>query len=225
MRSRARFAPGRSIDRGGGFAPGRAIGRAGRGLEHTAGSLSILFGSLCQAWALEQILAAPVSPDRALAAGQLVSRALAEVTLGQALDIAAPLVPELPRSAASRIEELKTGSYTFELPLMLGATLAGADRDTRAALSAYARPLGQAFQIADDLLGTFGAPEQTGKSAGNDLREGKRTFMVLRALEVATAGDQKILREGLGQPSLSQSRRRGASRDLAARGRRDVCPR
>ena len=172
---------------------------------HTAGSLAILLGSLCQAWALELILAAPVAAGRALAAGQLVAKALAEVTLGQALDVAAPLALALPRSAALRIEEMKTGSYTFELPLTLGALLGGASLETKQALSAYARPLGQAFQIADDLLGTFGAPEQTGKSAGNDLREGKKTLMVLHALESAALVDRETLRLGLGKHDASEA--------------------
>jgi len=173
--------------------------------EHTAGSLAILFGSLCQAWALEQIFASPVAPERTLAAARLIARALGEVTLGQALDVAAPLAGELPRSAALRIEELKTGSYTFALPLRLGALLAGASQETQDALAAYAHPLGKAFQIADDLLGTFGAPEQTGKSAGNDLREGKRTLLVLRALEAASPADVAALREGLGRHDLSEA--------------------
>jgi len=174
--------------------------------EHTAGSLAILFGSLCQAWALEQIFSAPVAPERALAAAQLLARALGDVTLGQALDVTAPLLPALPRSAALRIEELKTGSYTFELPLMLGALLAGATEETRAALAAYARPLGAAFQIADDLLGTFGSPEETGKSAGNDLREGKRTLFVLHALETAGAAERAELRASLGRRELDEAR-------------------
>ena len=100
------------------------------------------------------------------------------------------------------IERLKTGSYTFELPLILGALLAGAEAGTLEALSAYAQPLGQAFQIADDLLGVFGSPAVTGKSAGNDLREGKRTLVVLRALEVADRPDAASLRAGLGRRDL-----------------------
>jgi len=189
-----------SLARAGGVVKGEAAASA-----HAAGSLAILFGSLCQAWALEQIFASPVAPERTLAAARLIARALGEVTLGQALDVAAPLAGELPRSAALRIEELKTGSYTFALPLRLGALLAGASQETQDALAAYAHPLGKAFQIADDLLGTFGAPEQTGKSAGNDLREGKRTLLVLRALEAASPADVAALREGLGRHDLSEA--------------------
>ena len=171
--------------------------------EHVGGSLAILFGSLCEAWALELVLQSPAAPDRVVRAAQLLARALAEVTLGQALDLAAPLGPPLGREGVLEIERLKTGSYTVELPLLLGARLAGASPETQVALSDYARPLGQAFQIVDDLLGVFGSPQVTGKSAGNDLREGKRTLLVLRAFEVAGEQDAQILRAGLGRHDLS----------------------
>ncbi len=169
---------------------------------HVGGSLAILLGSLLQAWALELLFQTRVAPDRVVAAAAILSRVLGDVTLGQALDLAAPLGPELGVEAVLEIERLKTGSYTFELPLILGALLAGAEADTLEALSAYAQPLGQAFQIADDLLGVFGSPAVTGKSAGNDLREGKRTLVVLRALEVADKPDAASLRAALGRRDL-----------------------
>ncbi|GAC1348054.1 MAG: polyprenyl synthetase family protein [Myxococcales bacterium] len=170
---------------------------------HLAASLAILAGSLCEAWALELVLAAPVPAARALAAARHLSRALADVTVGQMLDLAAPLGPALSARGVLQIEELKTGSYTFELPLLVGALLAGASERVLAALRGYARPLGQAFQIADDLLGTFGAPEVTGKSSANDLREGKRTLLVARALAQASPADAAALREGLGRPGMT----------------------
>ncbi len=170
--------------------------------EHLGGSLAILLGSLLQAWALELLFQTRVAPERVVAAAAILSRVLGDVTLGQALDLAAPLGPELGVEGVLEIERLKTGSYTFELPLILGALLAGAEADTLEALSAYAQPLGQAFQIADDLLGVFGSPAVTGKSAGNDLREGKRTLVVLRALEVADKPDAASLRAALGRRDL-----------------------
>jgi geranylgeranyl diphosphate synthase type I len=188
---------------GGGPDGGAARGLGGEGALHLAGSLAILAGSLCEAWALELVLEAQVAPERALAAARHLAPALADVTVGQMLDLAAPQGPELPAAGVLRIEQLKTGSYTFELPLLLGALLAGAAPDLLAALRAYALPLGQAFQIADDLLGVFGAPEVTGKSSANDLREGKRTLLIARALERAGPSDAAALRDGLGKPDMS----------------------
>ncbi len=169
--------------------------------EHLAGSIAILLGSLCQAWAYELVLAAPVAPERALRAARQLTESLQEVTVGQALDLAAPAGLELDAAGVLEVQRLKTGSYSFELPLRLGALLAGAAPALLDALSRYARPLGQAFQIADDLLGTFGSPEQTGKPNASDLREGKRTLLIARALEKASPADAAALRAGLGNPA------------------------
>ncbi|MBS2025767.1 MAG: polyprenyl synthetase family protein [Deltaproteobacteria bacterium] len=171
--------------------------------EHVGGSLALLFGSLLQAWAIDLVLSSPVIPERRLAAGRLLARALAEVTVGQALDLAAPLGAPLGAEGTLEIERLKTGSYTFEMPLLLGAHLAGAEPRVLEALSRFARPLGQAFQIVDDLLGVFGAPAVTGKSAGGDLREGKRTLIVLRALEEARGEDLAHLHRDLGRRDMN----------------------
>lgn len=172
---------------------------------HLGASLAVLLGSLCEAWALELVLSAPVPPDRTSAAGRIVARALDEVTVGQMQDVAAPLGRELSASDVLAVQRMKTGSYTFELPLRLGAVLAGAREPVLAALAAFALPLGQAFQIADDLLGTFGTPEVTGKANASDLREGKRTLLVARAFEAAGPRDAAILKAGLGKPDLSDT--------------------
>jgi len=175
------------------------------GSEHLGASLSVLLGSLCEAWALELVLAAPVPAERTVAAGKLLARALQEVTIGQMQDLSAPLGRDLGPRDVLAVEVMKTGSYSFDLPLRLGALLAGADDAVLAALERFALPLGQAFQIADDLLGTFGAPEQTGKPNASDLREGKRTLLIARAFEKADSRDAALLRAGLGKPDLSEA--------------------
>jgi geranylgeranyl diphosphate synthase type I len=68
------------------------------------------------------------------------------------------------------------------------------------ALSAYGLPLGEAFQLRDDLLGVFGDPEVTGKPAGDDLAEGKRTVLVALALAGLRPEDAETLEEALGRP-------------------------
>jgi geranylgeranyl diphosphate synthase type I len=97
----------------------------------------------------------------------------------------------------------KSAKYTIERPLHLGAVLAGADDGFLAVLSDYGLPLGEAFQLRDDVLGVFGDPAETGKPAGDDLREGKRTLLVATAMQRATAEQAAHLREGLGDPHLS----------------------
>jgi geranylgeranyl diphosphate synthase type I len=173
---------------------------------HGGASLAVLLGSLCQAWSYELLLASPAPAERVRAALRLFTSSLEEVTVGQCLDVAAPgKAGELRAEAVLEIERRKTGGYTFELPLRLGALLGGGGAALDEALQRYARPLGIAFQIADDLLGTFGAPEQTGKPNASDLREGKRTLLVVSALEAASPADRAALQAGLGRRDLTDA--------------------
>jgi geranylgeranyl diphosphate synthase type I len=81
----------------------------------------------------------------------------------------------------------------------VGAALAGGSAATLRALSAFGVPVGEAFQLRDDLLGVFGDPQVTGKPAGDDLREGKRTVLVALALQGSTATDARLLDSSLGR--------------------------
>jgi geranylgeranyl diphosphate synthase type I len=92
----------------------------------------------------------------------------------------------------------KSAKYSVERPLHTGAALAGGSPEVLAALSEFGLPLGEAFQLRDDLLGVFGNPEVTGKPAGDDLVEGKRTVLVALALEHAPAAQARRLDEALG---------------------------
>lgn len=176
------------------------------GGDHLGTSLAVLCGDLCESWAGQ--LFSSASP--------LVARTVEQVILGQMADLRAPRGRELYAEEILAVERAKTGTYTFELPLHLGATLAGAPAPVLDALSAYARPLGVAFQIADDLLGTFGSPEQTGKPNASDLREGKRTLLVARALQSAGPADAARLRAGLGNPDADVEELRGILRRCGA---------
>jgi geranylgeranyl pyrophosphate synthase len=101
-------------------------------------------------------------------------------------------------SVLSTLEQ-KTAVYSFESPLAAGAVLAGADGDALAALCRFGRLVGVAFQITDDVLGVFGDPVITGKSASADLREGKRTALIAHA---ATTSSWPAISARLGDPAL-----------------------
>lgn len=126
------------------------------------------------------------------------------VMAGQYLDVQVQAQGAFSVSDALRVIEFKTSKYTVEGPLHLGAAAAGASPRELAALTAYALPIGEAFQLRDDILGVWGDPAETGKPAGDDLREGKRTLLVALAMERATAGQASELREGLGRRDLDQ---------------------
>jgi geranylgeranyl diphosphate synthase type I len=136
---------------------------------------AILAGDFGQAFAFEALSALDVPAERALAAVREVSRMLGEVVSGQVLDVRGAAHG---RKAVEAMHRLKTSSYTTKTPAVLGAILAGADAPLREGLREAMDPVGVAFQLRDDWLGTFGDPERTGKSARSDLRRGKQTALV-----------------------------------------------
>ena len=127
-----------------------------------------------------------------------------ELNIGQYLDILGTARGERNRVKTERIARYKSGKYTVERPLHLGALLAAPDRaaELLPALSAYGLPLGDAFQLRDDVLGAFGDEEITGKPVGDDIREGKPTPLMAIATENATAAQLAVLGR-VGAPDLT----------------------
>lgn len=124
-----------------------------------------------------------------------------ELCVGQSLDLVGTATASAQHELAHRITTYKSGKYTVERPLHLGAALAGCLDEMRAPLSAIGLPLGRAFQLRDDILGAFGDAHVTGKPVGDDLREGKPTPLVAYAYERATTNDRAVLAR-LGAPDL-----------------------
>jgi geranylgeranyl diphosphate synthase type I len=116
-----------------------------------------------------------------------------ELCVGQYLDLAATAAGERDPQVARRIEWYKSGKYTVERPLHLGASLAGRGDELETSLSAFGLPLGEAFQMRDDLLSVFGDPRLTGKPVGDDLREGKLTPLVAATAARADASGRSLL--------------------------------
>jgi geranylgeranyl diphosphate synthase type I len=126
-----------------------------------------------------------------------------ELTMGQYLDVLGAATGALDAQAARWVATLKSGRYTVQRPLQLGAALAGR-RDLAPWYSAFGTPLGQAFQLRDDLLGVFGDPEATGKPVGDDLREGKATLLLAIAAQRAR-GEERRLLDRVGAPDLGDA--------------------
>ncbi|HET8969835.1 MAG TPA: polyprenyl synthetase family protein [Candidatus Nanopelagicales bacterium] len=166
---------------------------------------AILLGDLALSWADQLLFASGLPDDALLRAKPTYDLMRTELMAGQYLDLLeqARGGGSLPR--AMRVVRYKAAKYTIERPLHLGGALAGADTDLQAAYTGYGLPLGEAFQLRDDLLGVFGDPERTGKPAGDDLREGKRTVLVATALANASPAGADLLHRHLGDPGLDDA--------------------
>lgn len=116
-----------------------------------------------------------------------------ELNIGQYLDVIGAARGNVDLATARRIVRYKSGKYTIERPLHLGAALAGHLDRLAAPLSAFGAPLGDAFQLRDDVLGVFGESDRTGKPVGDDLREGKPTALLAIALERCDDGQRAVL--------------------------------
>ena len=159
-------------------------------------SAAVLLGDLMLSWCDELFResALPTVP----AALAYLDLCKTEVVAGQFLDVMGQTRPSLSVAEAMRIVRYKSAKYTVERPLHMGAALAGAGRATIDALTEVALPLGEASQLRDDVLGVFGDPDVTGKPAGDDLREGKRTVLIARTLELTDAAGRDLLAGALG---------------------------
>lgn len=158
---------------------------------------AILAGDYAAALSLDVMAGLSAPAERVLAAMKVFARIEKDVVCGQELDICGR------GEDVETMLDLKTGSYTVRGPVLLGAILAGASPEVLARLEKFARPLGVAFQLRDDLLGAFGDPAATGKAAGGDIRAGKTTTLVLEALARVNHAERRIISEAVGNQEVT----------------------
>ena len=176
-------------------------GRGWRGdPEQYGAAAAILLGDLLLAWADELLRTCGLPLEQVGPALGVLDRTRTEVIAGQFLDVSVQARGRADVDAAMTVLRYKSAKYSIERPLHTGAALAGADEATTAALRSFGLPLGEAFQLRDDLLGVFGDPAETGKPAGDDLVEGKRTVLVALALDAAPDEEAARLDAALGRP-------------------------
>ena len=176
--------------------------------ERFGAATAILVGDIALAWADDMLRGADLWPDQLGRAHAVWQSMRTEVLAGQYLDVLTQARGDEAPEAALRIDRYKTAAYTVERPLHLGAAIAGADPALVDSYRRFGADIGIAFQLRDDLLGMFGDPLVTGKPAGDDLREGKRTLLLAYGLRAAdeqrhtTAAD--LLRGAIGDPQVRQ---------------------
>ena len=169
---------------------------------------AILLGDLLLLWSAEMFASCGAPAQRLAAAAPLAALVREEVNAGQALDVTAQTRPPLeartdPASVTDqirRVVEYKTARYTVIRPLQIGAALGGASPELLDALARIGSPLGRGFQFRDDVLGVFGDEVVTGKPTGDDLREGKLTVLIAKAMAGASEAEATELDALLGRP-------------------------
>jgi geranylgeranyl diphosphate synthase type I len=190
---------------------GRPATHVGFATRHTDGALTgdrelfgtgaaILIGDLALVWSDEMLRCSGISEAALSRARAVWDTMRSEVTAGQYLDLlrAAGGLPG-PEGALT-VARYKSAGYTVQRPLQLGAAIAGAGPRVVEACTAIGLPLGEAFQLRDDVLGVFGDPRVTGKSADDDLREGKQTLLVALAEEATDDAGRALMTRLLGNP-------------------------
>ncbi|MGW5052496.1 polyprenyl synthetase family protein [Actinokineospora sp. NPDC004072] len=170
--------------------------------ERFGAATAILLGDLALAWADDMFATSGLDAGRLAAALPPWQAMRAEMLAGQYLDVLTQARGDESAATALSVARMKTAAYTVERPLHLGAALAGAPAPTVAALRAFGADIGLAFQLRDDLLGMYGDTGITGKPAGDDLREGKRTLLM--ALGMADPRRADLLRGALGDVDLTE---------------------
>jgi geranylgeranyl diphosphate synthase type I len=163
---------------------------------------AILLGDLLLVLSEQMLATAGLPAPGAARAREVCASMRLELMAGQYLDIAAQTRGNVSLERALRIARYKSGKYTVEAPLHLGAAIAGAPAAIFDAYTAFALPVGEAFQLRDDLLGVFGDSAVTGKPSGEDLREGKQTVLIALARKNGTAAQRALLQDRLGDPEL-----------------------
>ncbi|MEU1541228.1 polyprenyl synthetase family protein [Actinacidiphila glaucinigra] len=172
--------------------------------EDVGTGAAILAGNLALVWSDELLHSAGLSAAERAAVMPVIDVMRTEIVYGQYLDLTTRVGAHGGVESALRVARYKTAKYTFERPLHLGAALAGAGEGLRAALSAFALPAGESFQLRDDLLGVFGASAQTGKPVLDDLRQAKPTVLMALAYQRADTRQWRVLDTLTGRPDLDE---------------------
>jgi len=164
--------------------------------RHFGESIAVLVGDLAHAEADHLVTELP----RAMR--QIWRLLVVELVHGQSRDLTGSAAGRRDLDHARRVARMKSGRYTVQRPLELGAAAAGAPDEVRTALMDYGEEVGEAFALRDDLLGVWGDPRSTGKPAGDDLLSGKPTVILALADERLQGGARRVLRR-VGTPELS----------------------
>ncbi len=166
-------------------------------------SVSIIIGDTAICLANELVAELNIEAEKIVKIISVLNRLTAKVNYGQELDTISN-IKNISKEELLMIHKLKTSSYTIEIPLLIGAIMADADEKSVKALKDYAMPAGQVFQLKDDILGLFGDEKKLGKPIGSDLRENKKTLLMINAKKNADQKDLEVLEKILGNLKITK---------------------
>jgi geranylgeranyl diphosphate synthase type I len=172
--------------------------------ERFGENMGIVAGDLMHCYGVEIMQKADFPQDRKMKALDKLNDIIYCTSVGQLLDSLNEAKEKVTEDEVLKVHEMKTAKYTIEGPLHLGAILAGASDQDLKVLSAYGIPLGQAFQLQDDILGLFSTEKKIGKPVDSDLKEGKKTLLILKALEKADEKQKELILSALGNQDLKR---------------------
>ncbi len=187
-----------------GFATRHAVEDLGGNGELFGTGAAILVGDLALVWSDELLGTSGISTPALIRARRIWDTMRTEVTSGQYLDLLRAAGGLPGPDGALTVARYKSAGYTVQRPLQLGVAIAGAGGDVTDACTAIGLPMGEAFQLRDDVLGVFGDPAVTGKKADDDLREGKQTLLIALAEEAADGAGRRLLAGVLGDPTAGE---------------------
>lgn len=170
---------------------------------HFGNSMAIVIGDMINALGNRVLLEANFPPHLVAKAALCLQNIIFITILGETEDILIENRGQATEKEILQMYKNKTAKYTIEGPLQIGAILAGANTKLLQALSSYAAPAGIAFQIQDDILGVFGTKVKLGKPIASDIRQGKQTILIAKALEKANKKQKVILKNCLGNNNLT----------------------
>lgn len=190
--------------------------------RHFADAWALMAGDACYCLSLEVLLKSDFPAAKLVAAAQLMQASLFTTIGGELLDVALSVDPDSCPSDQRLINvaRYKTASYSFQMPLRLGALLAGAPKKQLRSLELYGEQLGIAYQIHDDLIGIFGDEGSVGKPVLSDLQEGKQTLLISYGLRMAQGADLRFLQRTLGNPRVTPAELAIVQRILISSGAR-----
>ena len=174
------------------------------GGHHRGISYAIITGDIGAFLGYELIVASSFPKEKIIRALACLNDYLVKTAYGQILDIEFDSKKNITWDEILKVRTYKTAYYTFAMPLSVGAILAGAEKSKLSAIEKYSLPIGIAFQLVDDVLGIFGNINVTGKSNESDIKDGKKTLLFARALELANKKEKQFLSELYGSNKITK---------------------